>query len=392
MYRSCPICGSNKSENLRKVRMYQLESQVSLPSAYEVVCCSNCGFTYADVDTSQNDYDEYYKNCNIYADNAELKITEENRDEEFANAYALFADKVQPDANIIDIGCGNGDFLIYLKQKGFRNLCGMDPSKQAIKKLIQKGIKGNCRGVFEPIGEEDKGAFDVVISIGVIEHMYDINKYLLQVKQFLNKEHKTYFLCVCPSVEGFEKDMFAEPNYFNQEHINYFSKISLDNLLNQYGLFRVHENIYFDIGSENSREQVIMALYETKDENCRVIYDDISKRSMKNYFSKITVQENEVECKINNLLSLSKNLVVWGCGAYAMQIIEKYPAFAEKINFFVDSNTAKQGIYIGSKAVYSPECIDNSEETVIIICSMMNRDEIEEQVKSTWSKCCICKL
>ena len=68
-----------------------------------------------------------------------------------------------------------------------------------------------------------------MVSTSVIEHIRDLTGYLEHIQAFLKPEG--YFLVDAPAVEGMPQRLFPVPNYFNHEHINYFSKTSLDNLL-----------------------------------------------------------------------------------------------------------------------------------------------------------------
>ncbi|MCI9138307.1 MAG: methyltransferase domain-containing protein [Lachnospiraceae bacterium] len=389
MYRSCPICGNKKGEKLKNISMYRLGENNPLPLSYNVVCCSSCGFAYADVHATQKEYDQYYRECNMYAENAALKVADLEREEEFIQVCKVFGDKIERDANIIDIGCGSGDFLGYLQKKGFSNLCGMDPSWDSVEKLRERGVRGVCNGVFEPVAQEEKNKYDLIISIGVIEHIYDLRNYLSQILQYMRRDKKSYFLCECPAVEGFEKYIHPVPDYFNHEHINYFSKGSLDNLFNAFGLYRVNEEVYVDIGKGESRGQLLIALYEMKDQKGEIKYDNTSMEPIKNYFKEVSAREKELEGKVEDLLSTSKKLLIWGSGAYAMQLIKKYPELMEKADCFIDNNSAKQGIKIGEKMVYGPEYIQNQEEMIIAICSMMNAHDIEKQIKGSIPNCSI---
>lgn len=53
-----------------------------LPTSYNVVSCSKCGFTYANVNATQKDYDNYYKNYNVYAENNDLKVEEQGMEQQ----------------------------------------------------------------------------------------------------------------------------------------------------------------------------------------------------------------------------------------------------------------------------------------------------------------------
>ena len=161
LYRKCPICGNKKAKILSNISMCLQEGN-PLPSTYNVVSCLECGFTYADVNATQKEYDYYYSNYNVYTENNSLK--RDFRDEEYQYAYELIISRVGLNAKILDIGCGSGDFLEYLKNKGFKDLCGMDPSESSIGMLEKKGMKGIWGRISDPVSEKEWGKYDVVVS------------------------------------------------------------------------------------------------------------------------------------------------------------------------------------------------------------------------------------
>jgi 2-polyprenyl-3-methyl-5-hydroxy-6-metoxy-1,4-benzoquinol methylase len=80
---------------------------------------------------------------------------------------------VPKDAQILDVGCGDGHFLYYLKSLGYKNLTGIDASDDRLKR---------CREYVTPSVyaadafvwlNEHIGAFDLVASNHVVEHFND---------------------------------------------------------------------------------------------------------------------------------------------------------------------------------------------------------------------------
>ena len=51
----------------------KLPQDVILPDNYEVVTCEKCGFAYADVRGTQELYNKYYDNSNVYSMDAVLR-------------------------------------------------------------------------------------------------------------------------------------------------------------------------------------------------------------------------------------------------------------------------------------------------------------------------------
>ncbi len=77
------------------------------------------------------------------------------------------------DSSILELGCGSGYFLQFLKLEGFNNLYGIDISEQQIEKAKQKGLNVDAENVFEFFKEDKK--YDVVFALDFVEH-FDKNE------------------------------------------------------------------------------------------------------------------------------------------------------------------------------------------------------------------------
>ena len=75
-------------------------------------------------------------------------------------------------ASILDVGCGNGEFITYLRSKGFTNVAGIDASGEMVDFCKANGITGVSR-VTDTTGylTGNAGKFDLVAMNDVIEHL-----------------------------------------------------------------------------------------------------------------------------------------------------------------------------------------------------------------------------
>lgn len=71
---------------------------------------------------------------------------------------------------LLDIGCGNGRFLVLAQQMGW-NAEGLDPDAQAVATALQQGLRVRQGGV--ELLDEERERYDVVTLSHVIEHVHD---------------------------------------------------------------------------------------------------------------------------------------------------------------------------------------------------------------------------
>jgi len=81
--------------------------------------------------------------------------------------------KISKKSKILDYGCGSGQLLQLLKEKGFKDLQGYEPSKEAHSKNV-KYIKKLKK-------------YDIIFMLDVLEHIKDEKKAISKISSLLNK-------------------------------------------------------------------------------------------------------------------------------------------------------------------------------------------------------------
>ena len=79
---------------------------------------------------------------------------------------------IDKEASVLDIGCGNGEFIAYLLSKGFKNVAGVDASLEMVDFCKNNGISGVS--IVSDVKEylfDRAGKFDLVTMNDVIEHL-----------------------------------------------------------------------------------------------------------------------------------------------------------------------------------------------------------------------------
>lgn len=380
--RKCPVCGADEGEWLYKIPLNisaEMRKKINYPQSYDVVCCNNCGMLFADSSLSKEDVDEYYIHCNMY-DNAS-NVKKDTYLEGCELYYSAILPYITMESEIIDVGCGNGNFLKFLKDKGYSNLYGLDPSESSINELKQNGIKGIVGSVYDEIPDKFRNRYDIVILSGVLEHLLFPDICLENIINLIKKNGVLYI--VVPNAEGFRKYLREVPNYFNHEHINYFTSNTLDYICNKNGLSRCSsdENCYHVV-TPASPEMVISAAYKfstsAKEDVC---FDDAGKASVKEYFHLIEQKQNRNRVAIRNLLKEDTKIIIWGTGGLAASLLNDIPELLDKVECFVDNDTHRQSIHYYGKKVVSPDELHSHPLETIMICIMINRDSVVKQIQ-----------
>lgn len=172
---------------------------------------------------------------------------------------------------ILDYGCGGGVTIALLYLAGYKNIYGvdlhdLDPTKKEKQKKISNILflkKKIFKNIINSKTEFLDRSFNIIISNQVVEHVYDLNKYILELKRILTEDGtailifphrlkpfethtKTFIIHYFPKfIQGYFYDLLTNekkeyyfnllnlkyPNYYYRILKNYFSvidNISLD--------------------------------------------------------------------------------------------------------------------------------------------------------------------
>lgn len=136
---------------------------------------------------------------------------------------------------IIDIGSNDGTLLQCFKDKGYKNILGIDPASEIVDQANRAGIK-TIKGFFDldiakKISKTD-GKAKVITANNVFAHMDDLRGMLESIKYMMNEQ--SIFVFEVSYLLDVVKKMLIGTIF--HEHLSYHSLFSLKKFLNSFNL------------------------------------------------------------------------------------------------------------------------------------------------------------
>lgn len=341
IYKNMPSAAQNMPTQLEVTRDYGIDLEL-----YQCSCCGLIQFAVEPVN--------YYKDV-IRASSFGKTITDLRRKQykDFIEKFNLY------DKKILEIGCGQGEFLEILKEFNVKPF-GIENKKE----LVDRGIRKNLnivQGFIE--GKENviqNGKFDAFLSFNFLEHQPNPNGMLQGIHENLVDEGVG--IITVPSFEYFiENDSFYE---FIRDHIAYYTEETLTFLLQKNG-FQIVEISRF---------------------NRDTISAYVKKRSRAD-LSKFQLNFNQLTEDINTYIDLLKKndnkVAIWGASHQCFTILSA-AELQGKIEYIIDSATFKQGKYSPAThiPIVSPEFYFTNKVQAIIVIAPGYSQEIIQIIKN----------
>jgi SAM-dependent methyltransferase len=371
--RPCPVCGDIARTRLFRQDFAEIEA-ATVVDGYDVVVCNRCGAGFADDIPSQDAFDAYYREMSKY----EYHQREGAESEFDSRRLAIIAGLLAPfipgkDARILDVGCATGKLLALLREKGFANVSGLDPSPAcaaAAERLYGVPVRTTTLGHLHETGETV-----------VLEHIRDLETALAEVRAVLSPGGIVYV--EVPDALTHADWPNAPYQDFSTEHINFFSPLSLQNLMLRHGLVE-------RFSEQNAREQAwrttmsnVSAIFQKAAEPAAFvpIFDARTEQGLRRYIDSCRTSEAKLHQTIAELAASRRPVIVWGVGTHTGRLMRVSKLSEANITAFVESNARYQGKELQGVPILAPEALRGRTEA-ILISSRVFQHEIEEQIRN----------
>ncbi|APW45626.1 class I SAM-dependent methyltransferase [Rhodoferax antarcticus] len=355
-HRHCPVCNTDQPKLLLH---NQLAAVHDLDMSYQVARCGACGFHYASDLPPDAQYAAYYQAVSKYDAQGSVSALDRQR---IAAAVALCQRAGLPKtARIVDIGCGFGVLLAALRDAGWSQVQGIDPAPQSAQVALALFNLTDIRtGWLANAGEVmDLRQADLVCLMAVLEHLPQLHSDLAQLISHMRPGAR--LLLEVPALEEFRGDAGEPLGELSLEHIQFFSVISLRNLLGRLGAkLLMHEVL--TLPSVGSGALFVMA--EVGQGGATSTQREDSAR-MDAYLAGSTVRlARALQCVPD------EPFVLYGAGSHSARLIPALqPEQRQCVLAVLDGNRNLHGKQFDSWPVQAPEALVDYPGVPVLISS-----------------------
>lgn len=228
--------------------------EIGKHASYSIIDCQSCGFIHSLLE-SGTDHQELYTS-HFYDEEKPDYIKNNQEDADWWDfTYGLRierADELTPQStkSWLDIGTGPGYFLDSAVKREKR-VIGIEPGILAADHASSKGHRV-INDYFNEKTSSDLGVFDGIHCSEVLEHVPDPLSFLRTIQ--LNMDSNSILCTVVPNDFSLIQKIYTSDTQNHPKwwigppfHLNYFSKVSLRNLLQKSGLKVIYETSMFPI-------------------------------------------------------------------------------------------------------------------------------------------------
>jgi 2-polyprenyl-3-methyl-5-hydroxy-6-metoxy-1,4-benzoquinol methylase len=195
------------------------------------VQCQNCSHVYVKNPLKEKILIEKYKSSEVdkaYLQRMETPFIRKYNKLLYSKYLNIFKKNGIRSGKILEIGCGTGEFLKFMKSQKKFDLYATEFIKSS-KKIITKIIKKeNFYYQIEIYDLKFDNYFDLIALWGVIEHVRNPVKFLKVCNKFLKKKSKIFFLIPNLFSRAYELLGVNTPTINPRAHLNFFTHKSFE--------------------------------------------------------------------------------------------------------------------------------------------------------------------
>jgi SAM-dependent methyltransferase len=379
MAHACPSCGHSELAVFYEVRNVPVHSCLMMPTQPEALnfpcgdvvlgVCQQCGFiTNVAFDAGHSDYSPIYED-----------------QQSFSPTFNAFAHKLATrliekfdlyDRDIVEIGCGKGDFLVLLCELGNNRGLGIDPT--SVSGRVQSQAVDRVQFIQDYYSEKYADRWgDLICCRHTLEHIHQTATLIKTIRNSIGDRLDTTVFFEIPEMGRVLKEQAFEDIYY--EHCSYFTPGSLARLFRHAG-FEV-EDLYLDYGDQYLMiEARPVTLPSTKvhpaEESVTQLLQEVQ-----HFTTQISTKLDYWKQHLEEMRSQGKRIAVWGSGSKCVAFLTTLGT-QNTIECVVDINPHRHGRFIPGvgQEIRSPQFLKDYQPDEVIVMNAIYCPEIQQML------------
>jgi len=369
----CPVCGSPETTDCIRISAVPIycnvlhesrDAALSVPTGdMDLRFCGGCGHLFnAAFNPGQVDYNGEYENSLHYSD----------RFQEYANSLAqhLVALHELHDKTVIEIACGQGDFLQLLCALGGNKGIGFDPGHAPGRSQAVTGVDLTFIQDYFSDAYADFAA-DLICCRHALEHMHHPGDFLSMLRGVVGERATPLFFEVPNALFTLKSLGIWDLIY---EHCGYFSESSLRAVFVRNG-FRV-KRVQTAFGGQFLSIHCLPAEGVEKTAQIGASGGDLAplvEQFAHQYNDKVA----RWRMRLRDLRANGRRIVLWGAGSKGVNFMNVLK-ISDEVECLIDLNPHKHGRYIPGTGheIRSPQALTEHQPDAVIVMNPLYREEI----------------
>jgi SAM-dependent methyltransferase len=372
---TCQACGGNKG-----YRFYQAEhipvhsclmvgsraEAMSFPRGdLELVFCQDCGFIgNALYDPRLQAYSPAYEETQIFSPRFRHFLSELCDDQ--IQRYDLAG------KSVLEIGCGKGEFLAILCERGACSGIGIDPSYRPERLMSTAAERIQfIQDFYGPAYAHLRA--DYVCCRHTLEHIGAVGDFMALVRQAIDQQSDAVVFFELPDMQRVLVESAFWDIYY--EHCSYFTGGSLTRLFRRTGfvphrLWKAYDDQYVMIEARPGSEPQLTQLPGE---------DDLERTfaQVRHFERVIASRIQALRAQLADWRATGEKVVLWGSGSKAVSYLTVL-GVTNEVAAVVDINPHKHGKFLAGSGheIVSPEALHGISPDHVVVMNSIYENEI----------------
>lgn len=377
---TCPGCQSREMKIFHEVDSVPGNSCILLASEEEALAypqgtiqlgfCPGCGFiSNVAFEPRLTEYSGRYEETQGYSPT--FNAFHQGLAERLIERYGLHG------KDIIEIGCGKGEFLQLLCELGDNRGIGFDPGVHVDR--IQGPAAARMRFIADFYSEKyaDHQA-DFLVCKMTLEHIHNTGEFIAALRRAIGERVGTPVFFQVPEATRILRDCAFEDIYY--EHCSYFSPGSLARL------FRANGFEVLNLSTEYEGQYLTLEARATSASANQLPLPqeadiELLAGLVRSFPPRLAVKRREWAARLQDIAGKDSKAVIWGAASKAVALLATLPE-AQFLRYGVDINPHKQGHFLPGTGlpVVGPGFLVEYRPDLVVIMNPIYREEIQRDL------------